>query len=336
MACPDPPVLDFDDISLDLAGRRLLRAGQVQPLEPKAFAVLCLLARSPGQVFSRDEILDAVWGHRHVTPGVLNRIITLLRHALGEDAQHPRYLHTVHGYGYRFDRPVAAAVAATDAPADAATGRPVADDTPGPAAPDPRGGDTPVGDTRRRPRGPPWLRAALAVVLVLGVGVWGWRWMARDAAPSPSAAVAAPVLAVLPLRALGDDPRGQAFADGLSEEPTGLLAHIDGLRVTSRTSSFRFRNTELPVADIAHRLQATHVLEGSVRQTANACASACASSRPAAIARCGGRSWTASCATASNCSATSPTRSPTRCNCSSACRPAPRAPTRIRRCTAAT
>ncbi|HEY0505934.1 MAG TPA: winged helix-turn-helix domain-containing protein, partial [Lysobacter sp.] len=104
MSCPDPPVLAFDDITLDLAGRRLLRAGEVQPLEPKAFAVLCLLARAPGQVFSRDEILDAVWGHRHVTPGVLNRIITLLRHALGEDAQHPRYLHTVHGYGYRFDR----------------------------------------------------------------------------------------------------------------------------------------------------------------------------------------------------------------------------------------
>ena len=94
---PPPTVLSFDDIVLDLAGRRLLRAGQPQPLEPKAFAVLSLLAGSPGRVFSRDEILDAVWGHRHVTPGVLNRIITLLRHALGEDAHTPRYLHTVHG-----------------------------------------------------------------------------------------------------------------------------------------------------------------------------------------------------------------------------------------------
>src|SRR5687768_2169174 len=83
---PPATVLSFDDIVLDLAGRRLLRAGEPQPLEPKAFAVLSLLAGSPGRVFSRDEILDAVWGHRHVTPGVLNRIMTLLRHALGEDA----------------------------------------------------------------------------------------------------------------------------------------------------------------------------------------------------------------------------------------------------------
>ena len=88
-----------------LAGRRLLRGGSEQPLEPKAFGVLALLAGAPGRAFTRDEILDAVWGHRHVTPGVLNRVMTLLRHALGEEAHGARYLHTVHGVGYRFDLP---------------------------------------------------------------------------------------------------------------------------------------------------------------------------------------------------------------------------------------
>ena len=101
---PSTPVpLAFDESTIDFAGRRLLRDGIEQPLEPKAFAVLALLAGTPGRVFTRDEILDAVWGHRHITPGVLNRLMTLLRHALGEDAQGPRYLHTVHGVGYRFD-----------------------------------------------------------------------------------------------------------------------------------------------------------------------------------------------------------------------------------------
>ena len=101
----DPKPLAFDDVAIDFAGHRLLRAGIEQPLEPKAFGVLALLAGTPGRVFARDEILDAVWGHRHVTPGVLNRVMTLLRHALGEDAQGSRYLHTVHGVGYRFDLP---------------------------------------------------------------------------------------------------------------------------------------------------------------------------------------------------------------------------------------
>lgn len=104
MSAPVP--LNFDDVVIDFSGHRLLRHGLEQPLEPKAFAVLALLAGNPGRVFAREEILDAVWGHRHVTPGVLNRVMTLLRHALGEAAQDSRYLHTVHGVGYRFDLPV--------------------------------------------------------------------------------------------------------------------------------------------------------------------------------------------------------------------------------------
>ena len=93
----------FDQVEIDLAGRRLFVAGAETPLEPKAFGVLALLARNPGQAFTRDEILDTVWGHAHVTPGVLNRVITLLRQALGESAENTLYLHTLHGVGYRFD-----------------------------------------------------------------------------------------------------------------------------------------------------------------------------------------------------------------------------------------
>jgi TolB-like protein/DNA-binding winged helix-turn-helix (wHTH) protein len=105
MTQPVPQSLTFDDVVIDFAARRLTRGGIEQDLEPKAFAVLELLGGSPGRVFSREEILDSVWGHRHVTQGVLNRIMSLLRQALGEDAQHSRRLHTVHGVGYRFDLP---------------------------------------------------------------------------------------------------------------------------------------------------------------------------------------------------------------------------------------
>ena len=124
MDIPAPDNLAFDDVVIDFAGRRLLRAGDAQALEPKAFAVLALLAGAPGHAFTRDELLDAVWGHRHVTPGVLNRVMTLLRHALGEDAQAPRYLHTVHGVGYRFDLPPAVAGPADDALSPAEAGQP--------------------------------------------------------------------------------------------------------------------------------------------------------------------------------------------------------------------
>jgi TolB-like protein len=120
----------FDDVVIDTAGHRLLRGGIEQPLEPKAFAVLALLAGEPGRVFSRDEILDAVWGHRHVTPGVLNRVVTLLRQALGEGAQQSRLLHTVHGVGYRFDPPAAIATGTIGSPSLPAALAPCTDTRP--------------------------------------------------------------------------------------------------------------------------------------------------------------------------------------------------------------
>src|SRR5690606_17051689 len=49
-----------------------------------------------------DALLDRVWGHRHVTPGVLNRVVAQLRKALGDHAEHPRYIQTLHSLGYRF------------------------------------------------------------------------------------------------------------------------------------------------------------------------------------------------------------------------------------------
>src|SRR3546814_14202342 len=97
MAPSTPDPLAFDESTIDFAGRRLLRDGVEQPLEPKAFAVLALLARAPGRAFTRDEIPDAVWGHRNITPGVMNRVMTLLRPEPGEDANAARYRPTAHG-----------------------------------------------------------------------------------------------------------------------------------------------------------------------------------------------------------------------------------------------
>lgn len=82
----------------------LHKDGQRLQVEPKAFAVLLLmlLRRRPGEVVCRDELMDAVWGHRHVTPGVLTRVIAQLRHALDDAAHEPRYIQTMHALGYCF------------------------------------------------------------------------------------------------------------------------------------------------------------------------------------------------------------------------------------------
>lgn len=118
MASFDPGpdwIYRFDDVEVRTRQRRLSRGGRLVAVEPKAFSVLLELLAHPGETLTRDALLDNVWGHRHVTSGVLNRIIAQLRRALGDDAGHPHVIRTVHGLGYGFMRPVQRTLAAGDA-----------------------------------------------------------------------------------------------------------------------------------------------------------------------------------------------------------------------------
>ena len=261
MHAPDPSCLSFDDVTIDFLGHRLTRAGSAQPLEPKAFAVLALLAQAPGRVFSRDEILDAVWGHRHVTPGVLNRVMTLLRHALGEDAHAPRYLHTVHGVGYRFDLPEETRVAADVQPPDPES-TPTPEAVLAPAVP---------GGTRRRHARPRARQLAWILPLLALLGFAGWKGWPRDAPPAStpraaaSTAATTPTLVVVPLKAISTDSGTRILAEGLSEELICSLSRIEGLRLIAHDSTRRLDAS--PVDNRATALGITHALEGNLQQS---------------------------------------------------------------------
>lgn len=84
-------------------------------------------------------------------------------------------------------------------------------------------------------------------------------------APSAAAAPAASI-AVLPFTDLSPEGNQGYFSDGVAEEILNVLAHVSGLKVASRTSSFQFRNTRLGVPDIARKLGVRNILEGSVRK----------------------------------------------------------------------
>ncbi|GAB3726325.1 winged helix-turn-helix domain-containing tetratricopeptide repeat protein [Luteimonas pelagia] len=96
----------FDHYVLTPSRHELRRDGVPLTLEPKAIAVLGELVTHPGELLGRERLLDVVWGHRHVTPGVLNRLVMQLRRALEDDARAPRFIQTVHSLGYRFIAPV--------------------------------------------------------------------------------------------------------------------------------------------------------------------------------------------------------------------------------------
>src|SRR5205085_1601818 len=77
-----------------------------------------------------------------------------------------------------------------------------------------------------------------------------------------------PSVAVLPFRNLDRDPDGDYFSDGLTEEVINTLAHIKGLHVAARTSSFAFKSKDMDIRQIGETLGVTAVLEGSVRKSA--------------------------------------------------------------------
>jgi DNA-binding response OmpR family regulator len=102
------PAVTIGEYVLDESNARLTRDGAPLEVPPKAFAVLCHLTRHAQRLVTKDDLLDAVWGHRHVSESVLKNTINLLRTQLGDDPRAPRYIETANRRGYRFVANVAA------------------------------------------------------------------------------------------------------------------------------------------------------------------------------------------------------------------------------------
>ena len=100
------PLLIGNEVRLDLVGRRVERRGRDIHLRPKEFALLSLLASEPGRVFSRDELVDRIWGHAYEGGRrTVDVHIRWLRAKIERDPARPVHLITVRGIGYRLDPP---------------------------------------------------------------------------------------------------------------------------------------------------------------------------------------------------------------------------------------
>jgi DNA-binding response OmpR family regulator len=88
-------------VTVDLAGHRLLRAGTPIAVKPQAFELLAFLLRNPGQVFTRDQLLERVWGYDYAgETRTVDVHVHWLRAHIEEDSGNPRFLQTVRGVGY--------------------------------------------------------------------------------------------------------------------------------------------------------------------------------------------------------------------------------------------
>jgi Flp pilus assembly protein TadD/TolB-like protein/DNA-binding winged helix-turn-helix (wHTH) protein len=233
----------FGDVEVEPAAHRIARSGTELGVEPKAFAVLVALLERSGDALERDELLDRVWGHRHVTPGVLNRVVTQLRKALGDDAEHPRYIQTLHSLGYRFIgdvQRIAVVPPSQAAPEQAPSATANIKEGPAPA--------------RKR-------RIGSAVFAVAALAIASLVWTDRNATRTrPPASIA-----ILPFTSLSSSQDDGYFVEGLALEMHDALAGIEGLTVAAQMAPTP-ANRGADAKTVGARLGVAAVLDVGVRR----------------------------------------------------------------------
>jgi TolB-like protein/DNA-binding winged helix-turn-helix (wHTH) protein/Tfp pilus assembly protein PilF len=224
-------MIRFGPFSLDAESGELRRDGEVVPLAPQPFRLLLALASRPGELVTREELRQQVWGDGTFVDFErgLNFCILQARTALGDDAKQPAYIETLPRRGYRF-------VAAI---------HPAIHDL------------APVVQPRRFRRMSMFVAAAALLVFAAVAAL-------QRAEPLPSTKT---MIAVLPFEDLSGGTDA-AFADGMTDE---LITHLGALQprqlgVIARTSILTYRGTTRSIRDIGQELGVAYVVEGSVRR----------------------------------------------------------------------
>ena len=237
----NPRVARFASFELNLGNGELRRDGVPLKLQPQPAKVLVVLVSRPGEVISREELAEKVWGSETFVDFErgLNFAVRQIRATLGDDADQPRFLETLPKRGYRFVAPV------TNGSSNGTGGVPAE-----------------VAPPQERPRR--WLVPLVAMVLAIPVlataGYFAWS---RSRPTIPDRPL---VLAVLPFDDLSAD-REEYLVDSLTEEMITQVTQInpEHLRVIARTSAMQYENTKKSARQIGQELGADYILENSIR-----------------------------------------------------------------------
>jgi len=244
-------ILRFGGFELDLTAYELRRNGRPVKLGRQPMDLLILLVERRGQLLSRSEIVDRLWGKDvfvDVDTGV-NTAISKVRQALRDSADAPRFLETVPGKGYRFIAPVEVVAAGPD------TG-PVATET-APAAPPSEPADhVAPAPLRTRKRWP--VIALFGLVTAVAVGV---LIRVTGDAPAPGTVT----LAVLPFENFDSDAAREYLASGLSDETSASLAQIDPVHLSVKGRTQDYKGTTKTAAQIGQELSVDYLVESSIR-----------------------------------------------------------------------
>lgn len=245
-------VFRFAEFELNAADGELRSSSSIRRLQEKPLLLLTVLLEHPQCVVTREQLRERMWGNDTFVDYEqgINVAVKKVRDALGDSAETPKFIETIAKKGYRFLLPVDTEERETEPPR-AVSAQPV--DPPVPNA----------ASSRRHPESRGWTFAVLATAVLCAI-VFG---LVRIQIQRRSTHVHS--IAVLPLRNLSPDSGQEYLADGITEELITDLAQSLPLRVISRTSVMRYRQTTEPIRQIARELDVEAIVEGGVTRSGN-------------------------------------------------------------------
>jgi TolB-like protein/DNA-binding winged helix-turn-helix (wHTH) protein len=246
----------FGSFEINPQSGELRKNGMRVRLSGQPFQVLAVLVEHSGEVVTREQLRSKLWPSDTFVDfdHGLNNAVARIREVLEDSADTPRYVETIPRRGYRFMAPLSEV---QPLPRSVVASKVIAGQKSAHAR---ASGTAALADEKRLALRANWVLGG-AVVLAVLVGAWV-IYRSRRAETGESPAIKS--VAVLPMGNLSGDPTQEYLADGMTEELIGRLTGIHNLRVISRTSVMRFKNTQLSVPEIAKTLGVDAVVEGSV------------------------------------------------------------------------
>jgi len=219
----------FNSFEIDTLKFKLIFAGKAKAIEPKDFDLIVYLIKNRHRTVTREEIFNAVWQGKIVCDSTLSNHIKSIRKILGDNGEEQSLISTIRGRGYQF----------------IATTKEIPDK------------DNFIFQSTSSIK---TTQKVLTFIFLLLAAILIFSNLDAPEINKNS-------IAVLPFLNLSGDPDNEYFSDGVSNAILNALSSVEGLHVISHSSSFRFKDTQINISDVAEQLGVTYVLEGSVRKS---------------------------------------------------------------------
>jgi len=284
-------IYEFEDFRLDFTEKTLRDGNGIISVTPKVFETLLAFLENPGRLIEKDELMQRLWPDRFVEESNLTFNIKMLRKALGDDAQNPRYIETVPKRGYRFIAEVRNIVRAETNGSGKENVLPIVSAPPlVSAALPPRAvsknravvaladwrqeaGLSEREDTNRQfvkrdavppnssiNKNPKYLAIAFAVLILGSIGIASYfRFSAGDSGTIDS-------VAVLPFVDTTGRVGNEYLSEGISDSIINGLSQLPGLKVNSLNSVLRYKGKEVDSRTVGRELNVNAVLIGKITQ----------------------------------------------------------------------